>query len=128
MPIVAIIVPALQILLVLEVVLKKHENIRTVSKVVNKKTWSISKIDIWSNKSCRTDAVPNSNWTFLFGIDSNSFRIPSMNSIGVLLENLDDSEGILFCTNDSSSWNAQICQSFVHSCITNSLGVIYIIF
>lgn len=49
--IVAVVVPALQVLLVLKVLLELKEDILAICKVVNKEARSVSKVDIGADES-----------------------------------------------------------------------------
>ena len=81
--IVAVIVPTLEVFLVLKVVLKFENYVKTVSVVVNKETRPISEVYIWPDKGRGTDDNTFADGAFIFGVNSYSFCVPGMYTVRI---------------------------------------------
>ena len=122
-PIVAVIMPALKVLLILKVVFELIENALTISKVVNEQARSIAKVDIRPQEGCSTNALAITDRTLLFGIDADRLRVPSAHTVWILSQNLNDSSCVFSGSYNCGAWNVKLGHLIVFTCITDSLRV-----
>ena len=106
--IVAVIMPAFEILFVLKVRFELHQHVLAVREIVNEKARSVSEVDIGADEAGSTDTDAVADWSLLFGINPDCLSVPGVHTIRVLLEDLNDSLRVLTRSDNSRAWQTQL--------------------
>ena len=74
----SVVEPTFQIFRTFEILLEQLNMIMSFTKIINKQSRSIAKVDIWATKSSKTHYMTMKYRGLLFNLDVDGLRVPSM--------------------------------------------------